>query len=55
MLATILVLGAGLVCPPGVEYLCGHGYKVIVASRTLAAAEKITRKLENAEARGMIP
>ncbi|BBO70384.1 saccharopine dehydrogenase [Desulfosarcina alkanivorans] len=43
----ILVLGAGLVCKPGVEYLLKVGFTVTVASRTVEKAEKIVHGHEN--------
>lgn len=46
----ILVLGAGLVCKPGVEYLLKRGYAVTVASRTLEKAEKIVHGFTNGRA-----
>ncbi|MBS3793541.1 MAG: saccharopine dehydrogenase NADP-binding domain-containing protein [Candidatus Thorarchaeota archaeon] len=46
----ILCLGAGLVAKPYVDYLCGHGYNVVVASRTKAKAEKLVSTYDNAEA-----
>jgi len=46
----ILVLGAGLVCKPGVEYLLKRRYPVTVASRTLAKAEKIVHGFPNGKA-----
>jgi len=46
----ILILGAGLVCKPGAEYLLKQGYVVTVASRTVAKAEKIVQGHENGTA-----
>ena len=43
----ILVLGAGLVSKPGIEYLLKHGFSVTVASRTVERAEKIVHGFEN--------
>ena len=43
----ILVLGAGLVSKPGVEYLLKYGFNVTVASRTIEKAEKIVHGFEN--------
>eukprot|EP01116_Phalansterium_solitarium_P016287 TRINITY_DN3763_c0_g2_i2.p1 TRINITY_DN3763_c0_g2~~TRINITY_DN3763_c0_g2_i2.p1 ORF type:complete len:489 (+),score=216.16 TRINITY_DN3763_c0_g2_i2:121-1467(+) len=47
----VLVLGAGLVSPPCIKYLTDHGFKVIVANRTLASAQKITAGVKNTEVR----
>lgn len=47
----ILCLGAGLVAKPYVDYLCGHGYNVVVASRTKEKAEKLVGSYDNAEAK----
>jgi len=41
----VLVLGAGLVCSPGVAYLASKGCAVTVASRTVSKAEKIIEGL----------
>lgn len=46
----ILVLGAGLVCKPGVTFLLKHGYEVTVASRTIEKAEKIVQGFDNGKA-----
>ncbi len=46
----ILILGAGLVCKPGAEYLLKKGYGVTVASRTAAKAQKIVQGFENGRA-----
>lgn len=46
----ILVLGAGLVCKPGVEYLLKQGFTVTVASRTVEKAGKIVRGFDNGRA-----
>lgn len=46
----ILVLGAGLVCKPGVAYLLKQGYTVTVASRTVEKAEKIVHGFTNGRA-----
>eukprot|EP00040_Diaphanoeca_grandis_P035469 m.223210 g.223210 ORF g.223210 m.223210 type:complete len:461 (+) comp33391_c5_seq6:66-1448(+) len=46
----VLVLGAGLVCAPGVQYLSEKGCAVTVASRTVAKAEKITKGLKGCTA-----
>jgi len=46
----ILILGAGLVCKPGAQYLLQQGYAVTVASRTVAKAEKIVQGYENGKA-----
>eukprot|EP00912_Choanoflagellata_sp_UC4_P001935 UC4_evm1s1242 len=54
----VLILGAGLVCGPGVKYLANFGGKkdstcsfaVTVASRTLSKAEAIVAGLPNAKA-----
>jgi saccharopine dehydrogenase (NADP+, L-glutamate forming) len=43
----ILVLGAGLVSKPGVQYLLKYGFNVTVASRTIEKAEKIVHGFEN--------
>lgn len=46
----ILVLGAGLVSKPGVEYLLKQGLSVTVASRTVEKAEKIVQGYDNGRA-----
>lgn len=46
-----LVLGAGLVTRPHVEYLLKHGFKVIVASRTVSKAEKLVNGHNNGVAK----
>jgi saccharopine dehydrogenase (NADP+, L-glutamate forming) len=38
---SVLVLGSGMCAPALVQYLDHHDYKVILASRTLAAAQKL--------------
>ncbi len=50
----ILVLGAGLVCKPGVNYLLKRGYTVTVASRTLEKAERIIHGSTNGVARQVL-
>lgn len=47
---TILLLGAGMCVPPLVKYLAEHGFKVILASRTLSKAEKLAKGRPNVEA-----
>lgn len=47
----ILVLGAGLVSKPLVQYLLKKNFKVTVASRTVSKAEKLTDGFENGEAK----
>jgi len=46
----ILCLGAGLVARPYIQYLCKHGFHVIVASRTKSKAERLIEGCESAEA-----
>ena len=46
----VLCLGAGLVARPYIQYLCKHGYHVIVASRTQSKAERLIEGCESAEA-----
>lgn len=46
---TVLILGAGLSTGPLPVYLSQHGINVILASRTLANAEKLAKNLENVE------
>ncbi len=46
----ILCLGAGLVARPYVQYLSDHGFKVVVASRTIEKAERLIEGCDNAEA-----
>ncbi|MFX1535389.1 MAG: saccharopine dehydrogenase C-terminal domain-containing protein [Promethearchaeota archaeon] len=46
----VLVLGAGLVAGPLVNYLLEHGYHVTVASRTLSKAEKLIGGHSNGKA-----
>jgi len=47
----VLVLGAGLVSKPLVDYLLNKGFKVLVASRTLSKAEKLVGDHPNGEAK----
>jgi saccharopine dehydrogenase (NADP+, L-glutamate forming)/spermidine synthase len=47
---TVLVLGAGLVTQPLVDYLLKHNIRVRVASRTVAKAEKLIGGHPNGEA-----
>ncbi len=47
---TVLVLGAGLVTRPLVDYLLKHNIQVRVASRTVAKAEKLINGHSNGEA-----
>eukprot|EP00824_Muranothrix_gubernata_P023731 TRINITY_DN6561_c0_g2_i1.p1 TRINITY_DN6561_c0_g2~~TRINITY_DN6561_c0_g2_i1.p1 ORF type:complete len:458 (-),score=116.76 TRINITY_DN6561_c0_g2_i1:898-2271(-) len=46
---TVLVLGAGLVTGPLVNYLSGHGYKVLVATRTIEKAIRMAKGKANVE------
>jgi saccharopine dehydrogenase-like NADP-dependent oxidoreductase len=46
----VLVLGAGMVVRPLVPYLTQHGYRVVVASRTLAKAQHIVEGISGAKA-----
>ncbi len=46
----ILCLGAGLVARPYVQYLCNHGFQLIVASRTQEKAERMVEGCRNASA-----
>jgi saccharopine dehydrogenase-like NADP-dependent oxidoreductase len=43
----VLILGAGLVAKPMVEYLLGEGYEVIIATRTVEKAEVLVRGQKN--------
>ncbi|MDO8122847.1 MAG: saccharopine dehydrogenase C-terminal domain-containing protein [Candidatus Hermodarchaeota archaeon] len=47
----VLVLGAGLVARPYVQYMLDHGYKVTVASRTVSKAMRLLGDHPNGEAR----
>ncbi|MCK4904562.1 MAG: saccharopine dehydrogenase NADP-binding domain-containing protein, partial [Candidatus Marinimicrobia bacterium] len=47
---TVLVLGAGLVTRPLVDYLLKHNIRVRIASRTIAKAGKLIGKHKNGEA-----
>jgi len=47
----VLVLGAGLVARPYVDYMLQRGYRVTVASRTLSKAERLVAGHPNGEAR----
>ena len=47
---TVLVLGAGLVTKPLVQYLLQHDYRVRVASRTVSKANKLVGDHPNGEA-----
>ena len=44
----VLILGAGLVCAPGVKYLASKGCEVTVASRTVSKCEDIVKVLHRA-------
>ncbi|MFH1850885.1 MAG: saccharopine dehydrogenase C-terminal domain-containing protein [Candidatus Neomarinimicrobiota bacterium] len=46
----ILVLGAGLVSRPGVQYLLKHNLTVTVASRTVSKAQKLVQGFTNGKA-----
>jgi len=47
---TVIVLGAGLSSPALIKYLDDHGFRVIVANRTLGNAKKITDQCKHSEA-----
>ncbi len=47
---SVLVLGAGLVTRPLVQYLLEHDLRVRVASRTVSKAEKLIASHPNGEA-----
>lgn len=49
----VLVLGAGLVARPLVQYLLGKGYEVTCASRTAAKAEALIAGHKNGRAHGL--
>ncbi len=46
----VLCLGAGLVARPYIQYMCNHGFHVIVASRTKSKAERLIKGCKSAEA-----
>lgn len=48
--AKVLVLGAGLVVPPLVQYLNKHGYHQTIASRTVSKGEAIKATCEHPDA-----
>ncbi|MHA2173257.1 MAG: saccharopine dehydrogenase C-terminal domain-containing protein [Candidatus Hodarchaeales archaeon] len=48
---TILIFGAGMVAGPPVQYLLNKGFKVIVASRTVAKAKNLIRDNSNGVAK----
>ena len=50
----ILVLGAGLVSRPGVNFLLESGFHVTVASRTVEKAEKIVSEFQNGTAKAFL-
>ena len=50
----VLVLGAGLVSKPGVEYLLKNGLSVTVASRTVSKAEALVQGYENGTAKALL-
>jgi saccharopine dehydrogenase-like NADP-dependent oxidoreductase len=50
----VLVLGAGLVSRPGVQYLLKNGLTVTVASRTVSKAEKLVQGFENGTAKALL-
>ena len=47
----VLILGAGMVVKPMVDYLLENGFYVTIASRTKSKAEKILNNRKNGEAR----
>lgn len=47
---TVLLLGCGLVAPPLIHYLDGHGVRVIVASRTKSKTDAVIAGLKHAQA-----
>jgi saccharopine dehydrogenase (NAD+, L-lysine-forming) len=49
----VLVLGCGLVCPPLLEYLSGHGYLMTVACRSVSKASAVIAGL-GAERRSLV-
>ncbi|MBN1948848.1 MAG: saccharopine dehydrogenase NADP-binding domain-containing protein, partial [Candidatus Cloacimonetes bacterium] len=46
----VTIFGAGLVVKPMVDYLAGHGFEIVVASRTLSKAEKLAAPHANVKA-----
>jgi len=46
---SVLVLGAGLSSPALIKYLDEHGFRVVVANRTLSNAKKITDQCKHGE------
>jgi saccharopine dehydrogenase-like NADP-dependent oxidoreductase len=50
----ILIIGAGLVCRPGVVFLLENGFDVTVASRTVSRAQAIVQGFENGTAKEMM-
>ena len=46
----VLILGAGLVSKPMVEYLLGEGFEVIIATRTVEKADKLLGGHKNGKA-----
>lgn len=50
----VLVLGAGLVSKPGVQYLLDNGLDVTVASRTVSKAEKLVEGYSNGTAQQLL-
>ena len=51
---TVTIFGAGLVVKPMVDYLAKHGYNIVIASRTLAKAEKLAAPHPNATAKQFV-
>ncbi len=51
---TVTIFGAGLVAKPMVDYLAGHGYNVVIASRTLSKAEALAAPHANATAKPLL-
>ena len=47
---TVLILGAGLVTGPIVDYLLDRNYRVMVASRTVTKAEALVKNHPNGQA-----
>ncbi|HPA70559.1 MAG TPA: saccharopine dehydrogenase NADP-binding domain-containing protein, partial [Bacteroidales bacterium] len=50
MMKKVLILGAGLVSKPMVEYLLNEGFQVIVATRTVEKAQKLIGGHKNGKA-----
>jgi saccharopine dehydrogenase-like NADP-dependent oxidoreductase/alanine dehydrogenase len=52
---SVLILGSGLVSPPVINYLSNKGYRVIIATRTIAKAHSIINSLAEKQQKLITP